>query len=57
VKAADLDTYLRLADEWWVTTTGRLQADAYGRYNEELSIHPNREGLAYVKPGHLIEDD
>jgi hypothetical protein len=56
VKAADLDTYLRLADEWWVTTTGHLQADAYGNYNEELRIHPNREGLAYVKPGNLIEE-
>jgi beta-lactamase superfamily II metal-dependent hydrolase len=53
VKAADMDTYRRLTDYFWVKDTGQQSMDQSG-VHEDYTVSANSDGLAYVEPGHLI---
>jgi hypothetical protein len=53
VRAADVQTYRRLAAEYWVEDTGRLAADESGTHHE-LQVGPNVQGYAFVEPDQLI---
>ncbi|MGH3885147.1 MAG: hypothetical protein ACRDSZ_01030 [Pseudonocardiaceae bacterium] len=53
VRAADLDTYRRLSQYYWVRRTGSQSMDRDGRVTDDMVIEPNGEGRAYVRPGEL----
>jgi hypothetical protein len=56
VKAADMMTYTKLVNYFWVEGTGRLYMDATGTH-ESMDVGPNVHGYAYVDPDNLIQRD
>ncbi|MFD2767917.1 hypothetical protein [Micromonospora eburnea] len=57
VAAADLPTYRRLSQFFWVERTGRKSWDRSGNIDDELAIASNGEGRGYVRPGELVTLD
>lgn len=57
VVAADLPTYRRLSEYYWVTRSGRQSWDRYGNISDDLQIAPNGEARAFVRPGELVSLD
>ncbi|MFJ6671138.1 hypothetical protein ACIQMJ_08540 [Actinosynnema sp. NPDC091369] len=54
VRAADLPTYRRLAQFYWVRRTGSTSMDRNGQVSDDLVVELNTEGRAYVRPGELV---
>ncbi|WP_174189101.1 hypothetical protein [Nocardia barduliensis] len=57
VAAADMPTYRRLSQFFWVTRTGRRSWDSGGNIHDEFVIASNGEARAYVRPGELVALD
>jgi hypothetical protein len=55
VKAADLATYRKLSQYYWVTRSGGQSIDASGTVSDNLAIATNGEARAYVRPGELVQ--
>ncbi|MEN3307315.1 MAG: hypothetical protein V7603_3517 [Micromonosporaceae bacterium] len=55
VKATDITTYRELAEQYWVEPAGE-SIDESGTH-QQVTVHPNVDGYAYVRAGQLIPAD